>query len=421
MIKDIKIGIIGLGYVGFPLAYEFSKQFEVFGLDISKNRIKQLENNYDITNEIDFSKDSSPLIKLTSNLEDLSGCNIFIITVPTPVDASNNPDLTMLKNASNDVGTILKKNDIVIFESTVYPGATEEVCIPLLEKSSSLIFNKDFFVGYSPERINPGDKEHTVRNIKKVISGSTSESTKVIYDLYSSIIDAGVYQAPSIKVAEAAKVIENTQRDINIALMNELAVIFDLLDIDTTEVLEAAGTKWNFLKFHPGLVGGHCIGVDPYYLSYKSQMEGYSPEIVLSGRRLNNSMAKFVASKFINILISKSIDLNNANILIMGLTFKEDCPDIRNSKVFDVINELKIHCKNIDVYDPHVDRSMSDVKKINLVNCPKNNHYDGMIFCVKHKEFFDREQHNINEYLKEVSGVYDVTASLDQSIVDERL
>jgi UDP-N-acetyl-D-galactosamine dehydrogenase len=352
----------------------------------------------------------------------MADCNIFIVTVPTPVDESNRPDMKFLKMASDDIGSYLKKDDIVIFESTVYPGATEEVCVPVLEQKSQLKFNSEFFVGYSPERINPGDKEHRLPTIKKVVSGSNDKTLEIIYHLYSQIITAGVFKASSIKVAEAAKVIENTQRDINIALMNELALIFDVLKIDTSDVLAAASTKWNFLPFKPGLVGGHCIGVDPYYLSFKAEQEGYWPEIVLAGRRLNNKMAEFVASKLVKNMIKKSIKINNANVLVMGLTFKENCPDIRNSKVFDVISELKSYNINVDVFDPNVDSSLHELDDINLVEDPLNNHYDGLIFCVKHKEFISDE--NINKfttYCKKNSAIYDVTSSLPILEIDERL
>ena len=310
---------------------------------------------------------------------------------------------------------------MVVYESTVYPGATEEECVPVLERCSELRFNEDFFCGYSPERINPGDKEHRLPNIKKITSGSTEESAKIIYELYSKIITAGVYMASSIKVAEAAKVIENTQRDINIALMNELALIFDILGIDTSEVLSAAGTKWNFLPFKPGLVGGHCIGVDPYYLSYKAQKEGYLPEIVLAGRKLNNKMAAFVAAKLVKIMIDKSIEVKNSKVLIMGLTFKENCPDIRNSKVFDVINELELSGISIDVYDPNVDKSLLELRNINLIENLKPNQYDGLIFAVKHKEFLDMGIKKLKKLCKQNCAIYDVTSSFNIPEVDERL
>jgi UDP-N-acetyl-D-galactosamine dehydrogenase len=422
--EEIKIAVIGLGYVGLPLALEFSKKFNVVGLDLSTKRIKELKDGVDSTDEVNRKDLLNKNLKLefTDKHVDMADCNIFIVTVPTPVDESNRPDMKFLKMASDDIGSYLKKDDIVIFESTVYPGATEEVCVPVLEQKSQLKFNSEFFVGYSPERINPGDKEHRLPTIKKVVSGSNDKTLEIIYHLYSQIITAGVFKASSIKVAEAAKVIENTQRDINIALMNELALIFDVLKIDTSDVLAAASTKWNFLPFKPGLVGGHCIGVDPYYLSFKAEQEGYWPEIVLAGRRLNNKMAEFVASKLVKNMIKKSIKINNANVLVMGLTFKENCPDIRNSKVFDVISELKSYNINVDVFDPNVDSSLDELDDINLVEDPLNNHYDGLIFCVKHKEFISDE--NINKfttYCKKNSAIYDVTSSLPILEIDERL
>ena len=426
MIKkdEIKIAVIGLGYVGLPLALEFSKKFNVVGLDLSTKRIKELKDGVDSTDEVNRKDLLNKNLKLefTYKHVDMADCNIFIVTVPTPVDESNRPDMKFLKMASDDIGSYLKKDDIVIFESTVYPGATEEVCVPLLEQKSQLKFNSEFFVGYSPERINPGDKEHRLPTIKKVVSGSNDKTLEIIYHLYSQIITAGVFKASSIKVAEAAKVIENTQRDINIALMNELALIFDVLRIDTSDVLAAASTKWNFLPFKPGLVGGHCIGVDPYYLSFKAEQEGYWPEIVLAGRRLNNKMAEFVASKLVKNMIKKSIKINNANVLVMGLTFKENCPDIRNSKVFDVISELKSYNINVDVFDPNVDSSLDELDDINLVEDPINNHYDGLIFCVKHKEFISDENINkFTKYCKKNSAIYDVTSSLPILEIDERL
>jgi UDP-N-acetyl-D-glucosamine/UDP-N-acetyl-D-galactosamine dehydrogenase len=420
MKKSIKIGVIGLGYVGFPLAHEFSNKFQVKGYDLSVTRVKELQNNIDITGEIDLSNVNQSL-SFTNNYKDLSGCNYFIVTVPTPVDESNKPDLTYLEKASNDIAKVIKQGDTVIYESTVYPGATEEVCIPILESISSMKLNKDFFVGYSPERINPGDKEHKLQNIKKVVSGSNEDSCEDIYNLYSSIITAGVHKASSIKVAEASKVIENTQRDINIALMNELAIIFDKLDIDTKEVLDAASTKWNFLPFKPGLVGGHCIGVDPYYLSYKAELEGYWPEIVLAGRRINNNMASFIVSRLIETMIDKSINIKNSQVLVMGLTFKENCPDIRNSKVFDVIYELERLNIKVDVYDPNVDTKHLEVKHINFVSDPKINTYDGLILAVKHKQFIDKGKKNIQSYMKKKSAIFDVTSSFNKDFSDKRL
>tara|TARA_B100000965_G_C19600930_1_gene762574 strand:+ start:254 stop:1531 length:1278 start_codon:yes stop_codon:yes gene_type:complete len=425
MLKEdnLKICVIGLGYVGLPLAIEFSKKFEVVGFDLSSKRVSELNNFDDSTGEIErrVLEKHKDKINFYNNFSDINDSNVYIVTVPTPVDESNKPDMKYLELASKDIGTKLKEDDVVVYESTVYPGATEEICVPILEKESGLSLNKDFYVGYSPERINPGDKEHRLPNIKKITSGSSNESAKLIFDMYSKIITAGVYPASSIKVAEAAKVIENTQRDINIALMNELALIFDILNIDTNEVLLAAGTKWNFLPFKPGLVGGHCIGVDPYYLSYKAEKEGYRPEIVLTGRRLNNMMASFVAAKLVKIMIDKSIDVKTSKVLIMGLTFKENCPDIRNSKVFDVINELASSGVSVDVYDPNIDKSLPEVNDINVINNPKNNYYDGLIFAVKHKLFLDIGIENIKNFCKNKSAIYDVTGSFNIPDVDERL
>ena len=351
---NVRIGVIGLGYVGLPLAIEFSKKFPVIGFDIDSSRIIELSHNIDRTLELTTEELKNSYSSFTDELSDLKTCNVFIITVPTPIDKYNQPDLTMLLTASRYLGTILKKNDIVIYESTVYPGATEEECIPQIEKASGMKYNIDFFAAYSPERINPGDKAHTFKTIKKVTSGSTPLIADFVDDLYKSVVTAGTHKAPSIKVAEAAKVIENTQRDLNIALINELAIIFNIMDIDTEAVLEAAGTKWNFLPFKPGLVGGHCIGVDPYYLTHKAQSLGYHPEVILAGRRINDNMSKYIVKKIINLMIKENVIILNSKILIMGLTFKENCPDLRNSKVFDIINELKTFGINIEVYDPWV-------------------------------------------------------------------
>ena len=419
-----KIGIIGLGYVGFPLAFEFSKKFDVVGFDLSLKRIEDLRDGYDKTNEISREdlKQVKQNILLTDNINELKTCNIYIITVPTPVDEANSPDMSHLKQASKSIGSILKEEDIVIYESTVYPGATEEVCVPILESASDLTFNKDFFVGYSPERINPGDKDHTLANIKKIVSASTKESLEKIYFIYSEIIEAGIFKAESIKVAEAAKVIENTQRDINIALMNELAKIFDTLGIDTKDVLDAAGTKWNFLPFKPGLVGGHCIGVDPYYLSYKAQEVGLNPEIVLSGRRINESMVSFVVDKVERLMNLKSLELPSSDILVMGLTFKENCPDIRNTKVFDLVKSLEKRGAKVEIFDPVLNKSDDlDLTEIELLKDIKKDSYDAIIFCVKHKELLDIGIENIKSMGKKVSVIFDVTSSLPKINVDGRL
>ena len=351
--SNLKIAVIGLGYVGLPLAVEFSKKYNVIGYDINELRIKELHSGIDRTLELDkLELEAATNLNFTSDINEISECNIYIIGVPTPVTKNNEPDFTNLVSASRNIGKILKKDDIVIYESTVYPGATEEICVPELANNSNLTFNKDFYVGYSPERINPGDKSHRLIDITKVTSGSTSESAEFVDQLYGSIITAGTYKASSIKVAEAAKVIENTQRDVNIGLINELAIIFNKLSIDTEEVLKAAGTKWNFLPFSPGLVGGHCIGVDPYYLSYKSQSLGYQPEIILAGRRINDGMSKYVALQLVKKMTKKNISIQKSNILIMGVTFKEDCPDTRNTKVLNIVDELKDLGANVETYDP---------------------------------------------------------------------
>lgn len=421
--SNFKIAIIGLGYVGLPLAVEFGKQYNTVGFDIDQNRIDELKRFHDRTLEVESEKlKQSFNLSYSTNIEDISDCNIFIITVPTPVDKYNKPDLTPLKKASQTVGAVLKNRDIVVYESTVYPGATEEECVPVLEKYSSLQFNKDFFVGYSPERINPGDKEHTVAKILKITSGSTPETAEVVDQLYASVITAGTFKASSIKVAEAAKVIENSQRDINIAFVNELSKIFNLIGIDTKDVLEAAGTKWNFLKFSPGLVGGHCIGVDPYYLAQKAQEVGYHPEIILAGRRLNDSIGNYVADETVRLLIKKCINVNQAKILILGFTFKENCPDVRNTKVIDIVTGLQKYSTNVTVFDP-----MADIESVEheygLVILNDQNHleeknYDAVILAVAHKEFSTFE---IEKYKKEVSVVFDVKGILPKNSVDGRL
>jgi UDP-N-acetyl-D-glucosamine/UDP-N-acetyl-D-galactosamine dehydrogenase len=390
-LEDIKLGIIGLGYVGLPLAVEFSRVRSVVGFDISADRIKELQNGIDSTLEIS----SDDLLNLSdlsfsNNFKDLENCNCFIVTVPTPIDDLNEPDLRPLLQASEMIGRIIKYGDMVIYESTVYPGATEEECAPVIERVSSLTFNKDFFLGYSPERINPGDKKHTLSQIIKITSGSTPEIAELIDQLYSSIIQAGTHKASSIKIAEAAKVIENTQRDVNIALINELSLIFNKLHIDTEEVLEAAGTKWNFLPFRPGLVGGHCIGVDPYYLTKKAESVGYNPEIILAGRRLNDQMSSYVVDQSLDALREQGIKIDESKILIMGLTFKENCPDTRNSKVFDIIKYLKEFEIETDVYDPWVyPKKNSLAQPDNIVSYPKLNYYDCIILAVAHQDFYD--------------------------------
>jgi len=415
----MKISIIGLGYVGLPLAVEFGKKYDVLGFDINKERIAELENGYDRTLEVDEQNlKSSAGLKFSSNKEDLKSCDIFIVTVPTPVDEHKRPDLTPLIKASETVGSALKKGDIVIYESTVYPGCTEEDCVPVLEKVSGLKFNEDFFCGYSPERINPGDKEHTVTKILKVTSGSTPEIADKVDALYGSIITAGTHKASSIKVAEAAKVIENSQRDINIAFVNELAILFAKMGIDTLEVLKAAGTKWNFLPFKPGLVGGHCIGVDPYYLTFKAESLGYHPEVILSGRRINDNMGAYVAKEVIKLLIKKSHKVDGARVLVLGITFKENCPDIRNSRVIDVISELRDFGCEIDVYDPWADEA--EVKHeygLTLVGEPGSN-YEAVVLAVAHEKFRGLDVTS----LKNPNGIiYDIKGFLDTKLVDKRL
>lgn len=390
--KNQKIAIIGLGYVGLPLAHAFSEKYKVVGLDINKERIDELNHGFDRTlelSETQVKESISNSMLFTTNIEDTKDCNIYIVTVPTPIDNENEPDLTPLIKSSQSVGKVLKKDDIVIYESTVYPGVTEEICVPELEKTSDLKFNEDFYCGYSPERINPGDKEHTVTKILKITAGSTPEVAKVVDNLYKSIIKAGTHLAPTIKVAEAAKVIENTQRDVNIALMNELAMIFDMMNIDTSAVLEAAGTKWNFIKLTPGLVGGHCIGVDPYYLTHKAQALGYTPNLILGARNINNSISKLIADKAIKYMVKSNKKLNGSNVLVMGVTFKENCPDMRNTKVVDIISELQDFECNVDVYDYWVDESDRVAKDINFINnLPYESHkYDAIIVAVGHDEF----------------------------------
>lgn len=420
---NIKIGVIGLGYVGLPLARLFATKFPVVGFDINQTRIQQLNQGNDVTLEVEehLLKQvliSKPLATIglfcSSSIEDIKECNYYIVTVPTPIDKNNRPDLTPLYKASETVGKVLKKGDIVIYESTVYPGATEEECIPVLEKFSGLKFNIDFFAGYSPERINPGDKEHTVEKILKVTSGSTPEIGNKVNELYKSVIIAGTHLAPTIKVAEAAKVIENSQRDINIAFVNELAKIFNLLKIDTHAVLEAAGTKWNFLPFKPGLVGGHCIGVDPYYLAQRAQEAGYHPEIILAGRRLNDSMGEYVASQVVKLMIKKGITVNGAQLLMLGVTFKENCPDVRNTKIIDVVKALESYSISVTIYDPWA--NPDDVHHeygIKTTNKQPNHQFDALVLGVSHKEFLEMD---LQPLQKETAVVYDVKGVLTSSI-----
>jgi UDP-N-acetyl-D-galactosamine dehydrogenase len=414
-----KIGVIGLGYVGLPLAVEFGKKRKVVGFDINLRRINELKKGTDRTREVTNGElKSAKKLTYTSNPKSLKGVNIFIITVPTPVDEFKKPDLEPIKKASELVGNYLKKDAIVIYESTVFPGCTEEICVPILEKESGLKFNKDFFCGYSPERINPGDKKHKLTSIKKITSGSTPAVSKKVDDLYREIIQAGTHRVSSIRVAEAAKVIENAQRDLNIAFVNELALIFDRMKIDTKEVLEAASTKWNFLPFQPGLVGGHCIGVDPYYLTYKAESIGYRPEVILSGRRINDNMGIFVAGKVIKLLSQKGAKIRNSKVLVLGITFKENCPDIRNSRVIDVVRELQTFGVKVDVYDPWADAA--EVKheyEVRLTKTPKQI-YDGIILAVSHNEF---RELNLKKLSHKNTIVYDIKSFFPKNQVTERL
>jgi UDP-N-acetyl-D-glucosamine/UDP-N-acetyl-D-galactosamine dehydrogenase len=426
-----KIAVIGLGYVGLPLAVEFAKQYHTVGFDINGPRVDELMNGHDrtlevkdedlkkvIVSDLGLNENNGKGLYCTASVRDIESSNCYIVTVPTPTDKNNRPVLTPLLMASEIVGEVLKKGDYVVYESTVYPGVTEDDCIPVLEQVSGLKFNEDFFVGYSPERINPGDKERTVTKILKVTSGSTPESAKVIDDLYKSVITAGTYLAPTIKVAEAAKVIENSQRDINIAFVNELAKIFNKLDIDTHSVLEAAGTKWNFLPFKPGLVGGHCIGVDPYYLAQKAQEAGYHPEIILSGRRLNDDMGKYVAGEVVKLMVKRSLPVLRSNVLMLGITFKENCPDIRNTRSIDVYKELQSYNVNIDVYDPWAEsKEVKEELGFDLIGKPDKK-YHAVILTVAHKEFLSQE---LRSYLVDGGILYDVKGILDFNLVDARL
>lgn len=422
-LADLRIAIIGLGYVGLPLAVEFGKKVPVVGFDIYQKRISELKNGQDHTLEVSPEElKQAAQLSYTASLEDLKDCNFFIVTVPTPIDDYKQPDLTPLVKASTSIGKVLKKGDIVVYESTVYPGATEEVCIPVLEEISGLTFNKDFFAGYSPERINPGDKLHRVTNILKITSGSTPEIADYVDEVYTLIIEAGTHKAASIKVAEAAKVIENTQRDVNIALINELALIFNKLGIDTEEVLKAAGTKWNFLPFRPGLVGGHCIGVDPYYLTHKAQAIGYHPEIILAGRRLNDSMGAYVVTQLVKGMIKKKIQVEGAKVLVLGLSFKENCPDIRNTKIIDIVKELQEYHVDVDVYDPWIDREETQHEYgITPVNQPTAGQYDAVILAVAHNEFKEMGIDAIRSLGKTSHVLYDLKYVFAQSESDIRL
>ena len=421
--KAQKIAIIGLGYVGLPLAVEFGKKREVIGFDINQERITQLKDGNDSTLETTLQelKDATQL-SYTTNIDDIKDCEFYIVTVPTPIDKNKKPDLMPLEKASETVGKVLKKGDIVIYESTVYPGATEEICVPILEQHSGLKFNESFYCGYSPERINPGDKEHRVTTIKKVTSGSTAIVANIVDELYQEIIVAGTHKASSIMVAEAAKVIENTQRDVNIALINELALIFNRLNIDTEEVLKSAESKWNFLPFRPGLVGGHCIGVDPYYLTHKAIEVGYNPEMILAGRRLNDNIGIYIADQVSNLMIKKGIHVADANVLIMGLTFKENCPDLRNTRVIDLVSEFENFNCNVDVYDPWADQAEAYREYgITLVSEPINSNYDAIVLAVAHDEFKQMTLNQIKAFGKDSHVIYDIKYLFEAYQVDGRL
>ena len=422
-VDGAKVGIVGLGYVGLPLAVEFGKQFETVGFDVNTGRVDALRRGEDATREVSSEElAASAKLRMSSNVDDLRDCNVFIVTVPTPIDAAKRPDLSPLVAASNTIGRVLKRGDIVVYESTVYPGCTEEVCVPILARVSGLEFNVDFFAGYSPERINPGDKEHRVTTILKVTSGSTPDTAAFVDALYASIISAGTHRASSIKVAEAAKVIENTQRDVNIALVNELALIFTRLDIDTLEVLQAAGTKWNFLPFRPGLVGGHCIGVDPYYLTHKAQELGYHPEVILAGRRINDGMGGFVATQVMRLMAQRRINIVGARVLVLGLAFKENCPDLRNTRVVDIVSELEQYHALVDVHDPWVDAAAAKHEYgIEPVADPLAGTYDAIIIAVGHRQFAQMGVAGLRALGKPGAVLYDVKYILPQADVDGRL
>jgi UDP-N-acetyl-D-glucosamine/UDP-N-acetyl-D-galactosamine dehydrogenase len=423
-LENRTLAVIGLGYVGLPLAVEFGKLRNVIGFDINPGRVAELQAGLDHTLECSASElQLASRLRYSADLEQLYEAQIFIVTVPTPVDSANRPDMTPLIKASATIGHVLKKGDVVIYESTVYPGATEEICVPILEKESGLIFNKDFFCGYSPERINPGDKEHRLPTIKKVTSGSNPEVAQAIDEMYSQIITAGTHKASSIRVAEAAKVIENTQRDLNIALMNELSLIFNRLGIDTLEVLQAAGTKWNFLPFRPGLVGGHCIGVDPYYLTHKAQEVGYHPEVILAGRRINDGMAKHVADETVKLMLRKGIPVLNSRILVLGLTFKENCPDVRNTKVVDIVDHLKAYHTQVDIYDPwaNVKEAKHEYNLDCLCELPKQTKYQAIIIAVGHKQFLEMGEQGIRALGQPDAALFDVKSVLPFGAADARL
>ena len=422
-LKNIRIGIVGLGYVGLPLAVEFGRKYPTVGFDVKASRIDELVSGKDSTLEVPEDElADSEYLEFTADAADLADCNFYIVTVPTPIGDGNRPLLTPLRNASMTISNTLKPGDVVVYESTVYPGATEEFCVPFLEDGSGLTMNKDFFVGYSPERINPGDQEHRLPSILKVTSGSTPEAAEYVDEVYRSIITAGTHKTTSIKVAEAAKVIENTQRDVNIALINELAMIFERVGIDTEEVLLAAGTKWNFLPFRPGLVGGHCIGIDPYYLTYKAQQLGYNPEMILAGRRINDNMSLYVASRIVKLMLVKGQHPKKSQVLMMGLAFKENCPDVRNTKVVDIVNELASYGANVDIFDPWVDAAEAlEEYDIELTEEPVPGAYDVVVLAVAHEQFREMGEHGIKAYGKPESVFFDIKYLLPQGAADERL
>lgn len=422
-VQNSRVAVIGLGYVGLPLAVEFGKKIPTIGYDINFSRVKELNGGYDHTLEISSKElEESVLLSFTDKLHDIADANVYIVTVPTPVDQYNQPDLFALLSASESIGKVIKKGDVVIYESTVYPGATEEDCIPVIEKVSGLVCNRDFFAGYSPERINPGDKKHRIVNIKKITSGSTCDTAEYVDQLYRLIIVAGTHKAETIKVAEAAKVIENTQRDLNIALINELAIIFNKMDIDTEAVLNAAGTKWNFLPFRPGLVGGHCIGVDPYYLTHKAQSLGYHPEIILAGRRINDGMGRYVVSQLVKALIKKRIQVDGSRVLLLGFAFKENCPDLRNTRVVDIFSELIEYNISVDVYDPWAsEKEALQEYDISLIEKPKKNNYDAVVLTVAHQQFFDMGVESIRALGKAKHVLYDLKYLFPSTATDLRL
>jgi UDP-N-acetyl-D-galactosamine dehydrogenase len=422
--EDIQVAVVGLGYVGLPLAAAFGRYYSTVGFDIDHERISELLRGHDSTLEVSGDElTEARLLRFSGDPQDIASCNVYIITVPTPIDRAKRPDLSALRSASHEVGQILTEGDVVIYESTVYPGATEEDCAPILEQISGLTLNKDFYVGYSPERINPGDNQHRVQDILKVTSGSTLEAAEFIDALYARVIKAGTFRASSIRVAEAAKVIENTQRDVNIALINELALIFNRLGLDTMEVLEAAGTKWNFLPFRPGLVGGHCIGVDPYYLTHKSQEVGYHPEMILAGRRINDNMGLYVAAEVVRLMVKRGISLPNSRVLIMGITFKENCPDVRNTRVIDVVRELEAYGATVEIWDPWADAEAahSQYGVEVMRDCPESGRYDGLVMAVAHRQFLNMSPDAIESLGASNHVVYDIKSILPPRRVDGRL